>query len=122
MFNIINQAGILGWPMVIIALTNIFLVAKYAIKLFGTDENPNVDINKIIFLGVFAFSLGGFTHYIGLYQGLQVYSYFSPDQVAEGYAVSLVALMFGLGIFIVSGICWFLLRSKLNSAVIKGNH
>ncbi|MGD9487396.1 MAG: hypothetical protein AB7W47_05205 [Calditrichaceae bacterium] len=118
MLNLINQAGILGWPMALIALGIIFLTVKYGIKLFGKEKETNVDLNKIIHLGVFALSLGVFSHYLGLYEGLQIYSYLSAEQVAAGYAVSLVALILGLGIFIVSGLLWFLLRTKLNSVVM----
>ena len=115
MFNVINQAGILGWPMVLLLLINIFLAVKYSLKLFGSDEETNVDINKIIFIGILALSFGVFTHYLGLYQGLQLFQYLSAKQVASGYAISLVALMLGLGVFVVSGILWFFLRIKLNS-------
>ena len=115
MFNVINQAGILGWPMVLLLLINIFLAVKYSLKLFGSDEETNVDINKIIFIGILALSLGVFTHYLGLYQGLQLFQFLSAKQVASGYAISLVALMLGLGVFVVSGILWFYLRIKLNS-------
>jgi hypothetical protein len=118
MFNLISQSGIFGWPMAIIALSSIFLTAKYSIKLFGKKES-NVDLNKIIFLGVFALTLGVFSHYLGLYEGLQIFSYLSSDQVAGGYATSLLALLFGFGIFIVSAILWFLLRIKLHSIVNK---
>ncbi len=122
MFNLINQAGILGWPIVLIALVNIALTVNYSMKLYGSEKEINVDLNKIVILGVFALSLGIFTHLLGLYQGLQVYSYLSADQVAGGYATSLVALMLGLGIFIVSGILWFVLRCKLNIVVNKGTN
>ncbi|MGD9900885.1 MAG: hypothetical protein AB7T22_17300 [Calditrichaceae bacterium] len=115
MLNVINQAGILGWPMALIALGNIYLIVKYGIKLFGSKKSNNVDLNNIIFLGGFALSLGIFSHYLGLYEGLQIYSYLSAEQVAGGYATSLIALLLGFVIFIVSGIFWFSLRIKLNS-------
>lgn len=121
MLNLISQAGILGWPMVLIALANIILAVRYGIKLYGSDKETSVDLNKIIFLGVLALSLGVFTHYLGLYQGLQIYSYLSAAQVAGGYATSLVALMIGLVIFIVSGILWFVLRCKLKMITAKGS-
>ncbi|HKI77097.1 MAG TPA: hypothetical protein VKA26_00995 [Ignavibacteriaceae bacterium] len=121
MFDLIIQSGILGWPMALIALGNIFLTVKYSIKLFGSEKQTKVDLNKIIILGVLALSLGIFSHVLGLYQGLQVYSYLSADQVAGGYAASLVALMLGMGIFVISAILWFLLRSKLNCELMKAS-
>lgn len=121
MFDIINQAGILGWPMVLVLLGNIFLTVKYSIKLFGSDKEASMDLNKLLFLGLFALLLGIFSHYLGVFQGLQMYSYLTADQVAGGYAMSLVALLLGIFIFTISGILWFFLRMKLNSLNMKAS-
>ena len=105
--------------MILILLSIIILDTKYAVNLFSDKNHLHVDINKIIILGGFALSLGIFSHYLGIYQGLQMFSYMSTEQVAGGYATSLVALMLGMGIFVLSGILWFALRSRLNALLAK---
>lgn len=115
MFNLISQMGLYGWPLVTLALAIVFLVIRYGIKLFGSAPTKSVDINQIIILAVLALALGVFSHFSGLYMGLRLFTQFSTAQFAAGYAVSLVALLFALVIFIISTIFWFVLRLKLHS-------
>lgn len=120
MLNFINQMGMFGWPLVILASVIVFMVAKYSIKIFGNHHDTTVDINRILILAVLALSLGIFSHFLGLYQGLQIFSQLSSAQFAAGYAVSLFAFLFGLVVFIVSLICWFGLRLRLRSIAKSG--
>ena len=115
MFNFISQLGTYGWPLVIIALTNVFLIFRYGIKIFGREPDRSVDINRIMIFAVLALTLGIFSHFSGLYLGLRLFAQFSSAQFAAGYAVSLLALLFGFAVFIVSLIFWFALRLRLQS-------
>ncbi len=113
MFDFINQIGVFGMPLIIIALIILFLTVKYSMKLWSNNTNKNIDINSILYLGVFALSLGLFSHYLGLYQATGIMAQLRPEQIAAGYGQSLLALLYGFTIFFLSAICWFGLRLKV---------
>jgi hypothetical protein len=113
MFDYIGQLGLYGWPMVIMAVLNVVLVIRYAVKLFGQDPDQSVDINSIMILAGLVLTIGAYSHYSGLQSGLQMFGQFTPPMFAGGYAVSLNPLLFGLTVFIFSGCFWFGLRFRL---------
>ena len=113
MLNFIGQLGSWGPILIILTLSNIFLVVRYALKLFGKKPDQTADINKVLIIAVLVMAIGAFSHYTGLYSGLQIYGQLSPAMFAGGYAVSLIAMMFGFVVFIFSTVCWFGLRIRL---------
>lgn len=112
MFDFINQLGMFGLPLFIIAITIFILTIKFAIALWGPRQAVNVDINSIIFLGMFSVVLGLYSHYLGMYQASGILAQLKPAQIAAGYGQSLRALLYGFGIFSLSAVAWFLLRYK----------
>ncbi len=117
MFNFIGQLGTWGPILILHTVSNIFLVARYGMKLFRSKPDTSADINQILILAVLVVAIGAFSHYSGLYSGLQIYGELSPAMFAGGYAVSLIAMMLGFVVFIVSTICWFGLRVRLQRLV-----
>ena len=113
MFYLINQMGIFGLLLTILFLTNIFLTVKYTVILFRENDNKYVDINKLIFVGVFSLALGFFSHFLGLYEASKFITQFNDAQIANGYGQSLLPLLFGFIIFFISAISWFVLRIKI---------
>lgn len=113
MFTILNQIGIFGLPLVLVLSAVFYLSIKYALKLWGSNTEPNVDIHVIIYLGIFGLALGVFSHFLGLYEGTKIAAQLRPDQLASGYATALVSLLFGFVIFLLSGILWFVLRFRM---------
>lgn len=113
MFNFLNKIGMVGLPLVIAALSILYLTVKYSLKLFGNNTEPSADVHNIIFIGIFALSLGLFSHYFGLYQATGIMAQLSPGQIAAGYGQSLLALLYGFGVFFSSAIAWFVLRLRL---------
>ncbi len=115
MLNFISQLGTYGWPLIFIAVANVVLIIKYMLTLFGNKSDKFIDINRIMVLAVLALAVGVFSHFSGLYLGLQLFGQFTTEQFAAGYATSLLALLFGFAVFIVSLIFWFILRIKQQS-------
>ncbi|MEM8487390.1 MAG: hypothetical protein AAF564_17690 [Bacteroidota bacterium] len=112
MFNFIGQMGTWGPLMVLLTLANLALVARYSIQLFGSNPVKSADINQIMIVAMLVVAIGAFSHYAGLHSGLLIYGQMNPAMFAGGYAVSLVALLFGIAVFIVSTLCWFVLRLR----------
>lgn len=121
MLEFINQLGTYGWIMIMLTLSILFYVIKYSIQLFAKKSTTSLDINRIMIIAVVILAIGALSHYLGLFMGLQMFGHFSTAQFAAGYATSLIALMYGLVVFIVSTICWFVLRLKINSVSITNS-
>ncbi len=118
MFGFVNQTGPLGLALALIALLTIGKFIKHAMNLFGHSPAVNADISGIKTLGSLALALGTFSTLLGLYQGLQIFSMLTSEQVASGLALALPAVLLGLVIFILSQVLWFVLSvriCKLNS-------
>ena len=121
------EAGPFIWPLHAIAIYNMILFIKKGVDLFFRSNLSSHElergINTIVFWGCFAIALGFFAHYSGLYMAIQALSSapeISTRIVAGGYAVSLVPVIYGLGIFMISMICWLFLRWRYGKTV--GNH
>jgi len=112
MFNFINQLGMFGFPIFVIAITILALTVKFGIALWGPKQDTTVDINSILLLGLSSVALGLYSHYLGMYQASGFLAQMKPAQIAAGYGQSLRALLYGFGIFSLSAVAWFILRYK----------
>lgn len=106
-----------------IPLTGIALLmvgAAIGTAAAGVTGRRNVLVGKraVFHLGLFALVFGAFSHALGLYQMMNVIERIgavSPALVAGGLRVSLVAPLYGLAIFIVAMLLWFVLDRWLES-------
>ena len=121
MLNTFIQGGQFMWILLILAIVNIILSVKKGIMLFsGSDQDlgkTGDGIHAILFWGIMAAVIGFYAHFTGIYfamQAIMAANDISPAIVAEGYAVSLITILFGLIIFILSSIVWFVLRWRYN--------
>jgi biopolymer transport protein ExbB/TolQ len=106
-------------PIYLIWVTVIYLSVKFLIAY----KSENIDLNKlnklnsvILFLGSFAFLFGLFTQILGLYGALisiQAAGDISPALMAGGLRISFLAPLYGFGIFLISGIVWFVFRNLI---------
>jgi hypothetical protein len=110
-----GQLGTWGPALVLLAVANAFLVISCTVRLFRHKPDPSTDIDRIMILAVLALAIGAFSHYSGLSSGLNMFGQFGPEMFAAGYAMSLVAMSFGLAVFCVSIIFWFALRIRRQS-------
>lgn len=117
MLDFFIQGGQFMWTLLILFVVIICLSVKKAIELFmkkGLDKaRLESGINAIIFWGGISTVLGFFGHFLGVYMAMQAIKMandISPAIVAEGYAVSLHTILFGLFILMISAVFWFVLR------------
>jgi len=117
MLQFINSGGGLMWILIVIALVILLLTVKNIITILKRDGRPiqeiNHSINAILFWGILSAVYGLFLHFMGIYLAMQAIaqaSDISPAIVAMGYSHSLVSILTGMFILLMSGIFWFGLR------------
>ncbi|MEJ2542937.1 MAG: MotA/TolQ/ExbB proton channel family protein [Calditrichaceae bacterium] len=119
MLTFFQEGGIFMWPLTAIVLIIIYLSVRVAIELFSTDspnpEKMKLSINTILFWGATSVVLGIFAHFTGVYLAMEAIRRahdISPAIVAQGYAMSLITVLTGLFIFLISSMIWLALRWK----------
>jgi len=117
MLTLMQQGGPFMWLMFFILLIILFLSVRNGVLLFMRKENYSVkaetSLNGIIFWGALSIVIGFLAHFLGLYHAILAISHstdISPAVIAMGYAQSLLTVLFGMTIFIISAIFWFILR------------
>lgn len=121
MWSFFMQGGFYMWFLLVFAGIIVGLSIRKAIQLFG---NKSADIrqaesglNAILFWGGISLLVGFFAHFHGIYSAMQAISRaadISPAIVAAGYGISLISILSGMFIFILSLFIWFILRWRLN--------
>ncbi len=84
---------------------------------------PGMGINAILFWGIICIVIGFMAHFLGLYQATRAISQatdISPAVVAMGYAQSLVTILFGMLIFMIAAILWFIMRWQHKRLIAQG--
>ena len=124
MIQFFLEGGMLMWFLLIIALVILVLSIRKAIQLYGKQELPKpaleTGINAIIFWGAISAIFGFLAHYLGLYNAMLSINRandISPAIVAGGYAASLITILTGLTIFIISLLIWFVFRWRYKTLI-----
>jgi len=120
MIEFFFKGGYMMWLLLMIAIVILILTVKKVIDLFVNKNLPSNQmesgINAILFWGAISALLGTFAHFHGMYLAMVAISQandISPAIVADGYGVSLIAMLTGLFIFIISAIIWFIFRWQI---------
>jgi len=126
MIPLFLQGGMFMWVLLFLAVVIVVLIIKKTIQLFsGSDLSKGQiesGLNAIIFWGGFSVLLGFYAHFLGMVAAMEAISAandISPAIVSHGYAVSLITILFGLLILMVSGIAWFVLRWKARQLLVE---
>lgn len=111
MIDLLFEGGILFMSILTIALT-----ASIALFVYHLIKNPDTDSIKglIKSVGLFALVFGLLGQFIGLYSALQHISQvesISSAILAAGLRVSSITSIYGMIIFVVSYLMWFVLKS-----------
>jgi hypothetical protein len=121
MWSFFMQGGFYMWFLLIFTCIILGLSIKKAIQLFGNKPADTIrldnGINAILFWGGISLLVGFFAHFHGIYSAMQAISHaadISPAIVAAGYGISLITILSGMFIFILSLFIWFILRWRLN--------
>ena len=115
MIDLLFEGGILF--MSILTLTGASSIGLFAFHLIKKDyDEDQMAIIKSV--GLFAFVFGILGQFIGLYSALQHISQVetvSSAILAAGIRVSSITSIYGMIIFILSYLMWFILKSIANS-------
>jgi hypothetical protein len=105
----------------VIVLSVIGLILAYGKQGPDTVRLKNVALT-VKFLGGFAAVWGILGQGIGIYQAcvaIQEIQDVSPALLAGGFQVSMIAPLYGIMIFLLSHILWFILKKRLNTLSSK---
>lgn len=115
------SGGIMMWPMLVVAIGILVLAARTTWLLGRAESQPSEverRLQSIVFWGVMSVILGILGTTVGIIQMAQAVSLagaVDPPLVWGGFGVALVTLIFGLLIFVVSALSWFVLRQWYTS-------
>jgi hypothetical protein len=119
MLQFFSLGGSFMWLLLVFAIVIVGLTLKGIIQIFSKEQKYSAQLengaNAILFWGFISLVVGFFAHFYGIYLAMDAIKRandISPAIVAGGYANSLNTILFGMGIFLVSAICWFALRWK----------
>ena len=119
MFWFIKTGGPLMYVLVVLAIVLIVLTARKAMQLYGKAESDSNDLERglhaILFWGAFSAVLGVYAQISGIYRALMqiiAAADISPPIIAEGMAISFHTTLFGLSVFLLSGLAWFILYRR----------
>ncbi len=107
-------------PLTLLGLLLLTLISIKVINLYVQQPkqapfaSKNLDV--ILFIGSLCFAYGVLGQTMGIYQMLQFISgarqQVSPQVIAGGLQISFIPSLYGLMIFIISALFWFLLRNR----------
>ncbi|MBN1478863.1 hypothetical protein EH223_14370 [candidate division KSB1 bacterium] len=120
MLTYFQAGGAFMWLLLVILIIIIVLAVARGIQLFSSKEKSRVKlehgINAILFWGAYSVVVGFFAHFLGVMYAMEAIKRandISPAIVAGGYSVSLLTILFGLIIFMIAAIIWFVYRTIL---------
>ncbi|MCK5147989.1 MotA/TolQ/ExbB proton channel family protein [bacterium] len=111
------NGGIFSYIQICISLLIVWTVIKHSFRCFSKHAQAvpggGAPIHGILFWGAMAMVIGFFAHFVGIFEAMESISRandISPAIVAEGYQMALITIIMGIFIFIISAICWFVLK------------
>ncbi|QHT69456.1 MotA/TolQ/ExbB proton channel family protein [Rhodocytophaga rosea] len=116
-------------PISLLAILSIMLISKKAYDLFVKKDAPTdslkTGLHAILFTGSLCFAWGMLGQTMGIYQMLQYISgstqEVKPHIIAGGLQISMIPTAYGLIIFMISSLCWFVLLGRYKQ-LSKSNH
>ena len=119
MFSFFQEGGVYMWFLLVLAGVIVVLAIIRGMQLFSNNNIDQLEnkINTILFWGAFSVVLGFFAHFHGVYLAMQAIKQandISPSIVAGGYAVSIITILSGLFMFMISAVIWLVYRSILS--------
>jgi hypothetical protein len=124
MIEFIMAGGPFMYPILIIALANLLMAVRSAIRIFSTDDldiaTETHRVNAILFWGCIALVTGFLAQFSGIYLAANIIAQVrdvSPAIVLMGFAQSFTTSITGMWVVIFSAILWHFLRGRLSRFV-----
>jgi hypothetical protein len=121
MYRYFNEGGPLFMGMLSIVLLVILVITILAGKSALSNKSLEQKwLGYIKPLGLFAFVLGMLGQFLGLFQAFAVIGSgveISPAMMASGVKVSMVTSIYGMIIFLIAYLLWFILKTLASRKV-----
>jgi hypothetical protein len=122
----LDMMGPYKWVMIVLAAFVLVLITRKIRDLY-LRKSPSVPqlqkgINSILFWGVFTLVIGIFAQFASLWTAMKeimMASDVSPIIITLGTLSSFASTIFGLGVFIIAGLFWWLCRNRA-STLLEG--
>ena len=115
--TIIRLSGMFGPALAVLGIVVVFLSVRAVLAATWARDKNGLDLkdrtNAVLFWGGAAAVLGFLGQCQGTYLALNAIisaPEISPQVVAEGFVISFIPTLFGLGIFAFAGVVWGSLR------------
>lgn len=118
MMRFFLSCGIWAWPILVMAIAILVLAVRKSVELYGSAAGgPGLDrgLHAILFWGAMSAVTGVLGQASGIYNAMRAISRadaVSPPIVAMGIAESFTSTIFGLTVFILAAIIWFVLYTR----------
>lgn len=123
MFDLFREGGVMMWPLLILAVAVVVLTVRgwvHVSRVDGPDPVVETGVDAVVFWGAWSVVLGFLGTIVGIYiaaGAISVAPAISPQVIWGGIRVALITLVFGLLIFAVAAVAWFILRSRYRRIV-----
>ena len=122
MFDLFSAGGVFMTPLTVLGIGALLLASKKISDVYVNAEEPaskhRATVNAVLQLGILSFFLGVLSQAIGLIQAFQAIEQMgavSPQMLAGGLKVSMIASVYGLLILIITFIAWSALKHRLDA-------
>jgi len=116
MIELFLSGGVVMWPLAAVAAGVVWIAVRTMIRLRDPSHDPETiqwGLQALLFWGVMALTLGVLGTIVGLVimaEAVVMAGSVEAPLVWGGVSVSLVSLLFGVLIFLLSALVWFGLR------------
>ncbi len=123
MLTLFREGGVMMYPLLILALTVVVLTVRGWMRVGRADAPDAVletGVDAVVFWGAWSVVLGLLGTIVGIYfaaGAIATAPAISPQVIWGGIRVALITLIFGLLVFAVSAVAWFVLRSRYRRQV-----
>ena len=124
MMDFIQQGGVMMYPLILIALVVVGLGVWATVRVprvTGPDPVVEMGIDATLFWGGWALLLGLLGTFVGVYFAAGAISQAGGASAAlvwGGIQVALTTTVFGLGVFSLAALAWFVLRTWYRRAAM----
>ena len=121
MYSFFLSGGMYMWILLLFAIIIMALSIQKLTWILKAGQLNLIQYERsiyaILFWGGISLMVGLFAHFHGIYNAMQAIARaqdISPAIVAEGYRLSLITVLSGMFLFIISLLIWFALRWVIN--------
>jgi len=123
MLQLFREGGVMMYPLLILAVTVVVLTIRGGMRVRSASRPDAVletGLDAVVFWGAWSVVVGLLGTIVGIYfaaGAIEAAPAISPQVIWGGIRVALITLIFGLLVFAVSAVAWFVLRTLYRKRV-----